>query len=76
MGDLRRDRFLYMGNELLGSFLDRFGEWAECVQDLLLPLLREGDIVADAGANVGMHAIPFAKAVGSRGLVHVFEPKA
>jgi FkbM family methyltransferase len=40
----------------------------------LRQLLRSGDIIFDVGANVGSHAIPLAKSLGSATQVHAFEP--
>ena len=37
--------------------------------------LREGDVVFDVGANIGTHAIAFAKTVGDAGRVAAFEPE-
>lgn len=34
----------------------------------------DGTTVIDIGANIGRHAIPLAKKVGVRGVVHAFEP--
>lgn len=40
----------------------------------ILPLIKEGDVVVDAGAFVGDHTIAYSKAVGKTGIVHAFEP--
>lgn len=40
----------------------------------ILPLIKPGDIVVDAGAFVGDHTIAYAKAVGPEGKVYAFEP--
>lgn len=40
----------------------------------ILPHLKEGDVVIDAGAFVGDHTIAYSKAVGATGVVHAFEP--
>lgn len=37
-------------------------------------LCKPGDIVIDIGANVGSHALPMARLVGSSGRVYAFEP--
>lgn len=41
---------------------------------LILPLIKEGDVVVDAGANIGDTAIPFAERVGPAGTIYAFEP--
>ena len=37
-------------------------------------IVKEGDIVLDCGANLGLHCRPLSKLVGSLGKVHAFEP--
>jgi len=64
----RNDRFV-------GRSLDLYGEWCESELDLLLPLIRAGDVVLDIGANIGTHAVPFAKAAGAAGRVIAVEPQ-
>lgn len=39
-----------------------------------VPLLREGAVVLDIGANVGAHTLPLARCVGSTGCVYAVEP--
>lgn len=39
-------------------------------------LVKEADVIIDIGANGGLHTIPLAKKVGSKGLVYAFEPQA
>ncbi len=41
---------------------------------LLANVLREGDVVADVGANIGIYSEFFARRVGAQGAVHSFEP--
>ncbi len=40
----------------------------------LMATVRPGDVVVDAGANVGFHALLLAKLVGPAGRVYAFEP--
>jgi FkbM family methyltransferase len=42
--------------------------------NLMLRLLRPGDVMIDVGANVGIFTLAAARAVGGAGLVHAFEP--
>jgi FkbM family methyltransferase len=44
------------------------------VRAVLMGLLRPGDVAVDAGANVGVLAVPMAAAVGPTGRVVCFEP--
>lgn len=39
------------------------------------PYLKPGDVVVDAGANLGAHTLSFAGAVGMQGSVFAFEPQ-
>lgn len=74
--DCRHGRFTFNKNDsFIGASLDEYGEWCEYELQLLLPLLSEGDVVIDVGANIGTHAIPFAKATGRSGAVYAFEPQ-
>ena len=49
--------------------------WAPFLTRTILRSLRLGDIVVDAGASVGYHALLFARRVGDRGHVFAFEPE-
>jgi predicted methyltransferase len=42
---------------------------------LFLQIVKPGDIVVNAGSNIGAFTVPLAKAVGPRGHVHAFEPQ-
>jgi len=59
----------YVGNRLV---ID--GAWMYHEVKLLLGLTGPGDVVVDAGANIGGFTLPLAKHVGPEGLVHAFEP--
>lgn len=42
--------------------------------ELLITVLRPGDVVYDVGSNIGLYAVFCAKAVGEQGQVIAFEP--
>lgn len=60
-------------DSLIGRSLDLYGEWAEAELSVLGHLLDPGDVVLDVGANVGTHAVFFARAVAPDGVVLAFE---
>lgn len=51
-----------------------FGSYEPVEVSLLLSLVNAGDVVVDAGANIGFFTFMLAKKVGSGGQVHSFEP--
>ena len=59
----------------IGRALDRYGEYSEQECALFRLLVRPGDVVIDAGANVGAHTLVFSRLVGDRGMVHAYEPQ-
>lgn len=60
----------------IGRALDLYGEYSESEVELLRRVLKPGDIVVEAGANVGGLTIPMADLVGPRGTVFAFEPQS
>jgi FkbM family methyltransferase len=67
---------MYNINDLIGGRgLELYGEakWADV--KLLGQLLHPGDIVVDAGANIGNHTVFYAKKVAPGGMVYSFEPQ-
>jgi len=50
------------------------GVWEPCESELVLNLLRPGDVFVDAGANIGYFTLLAASRVGPRGQVFAFEP--
>jgi len=64
------DTDLYVGRALL-----TYGEWTEPEVALLSQMLVPGHCVADIGANLGSHTVPFARAVREEGWVVAFEPQ-
>lgn len=72
----RHGTFAYPVNDkFVGRALDLYGEWCEAELEVLAPMLAEGDVVLDVGANIGTHTVFFAKAVGPKGKVLAFEPQ-
>ncbi len=59
----------YMGQAYL-----RYGECCEQETEFLLSLLRVPGLVVEAGANMGVHTVPMARALGERRLL-VLEPQ-
>jgi FkbM family methyltransferase len=59
----------------IGYSLGLYGEWAGAEIDLLARFIGLGSVVVDVGANIGTHAVAFAKRVGPTGRVLAFEPQ-
>lgn len=72
----RHGLFMYNTNDLyVGRAMDIYGEWAETEMELLGPILGQGQVVLDVGANIGTHTVFFAQRVGPQGRVFAFEPQ-
>jgi FkbM family methyltransferase len=59
----------------IGGALERYGEYSHLELELLLRYLKPGDVVVEAGANIGCHTLPIAQVVGASGRVLAFEPQ-
>lgn len=57
----------------MGKSIATYGESHAIEFAFLAQFLEAGDVVIDAGANIGTLTIPFAKAVGPTGKVYAFE---
>lgn len=64
-------KFLPKGQIAFGIFLNGF-ENREL--SLFQALIKEGDVVVDAGANIGLYSIVGSRVVGQSGKVYCFEP--
>ncbi|MBV9835917.1 MAG: FkbM family methyltransferase [Alphaproteobacteria bacterium] len=72
----RHGTFLYNTRDrFIGRSLELYGEYAELELQLLLRLIKPGDIVIDAGANLGALSVPMAQRVGPDGWVLAAEPQ-
>ncbi|MRG72561.1 FkbM family methyltransferase [Alphaproteobacteria bacterium HT1-32] len=59
----------------IGRSLELYGEYSGREVDAICRLLKPGDTVVDAGANIGVHSLAFARRVGESGDVIAFEPQ-
>lgn len=72
----RHGLMAYLANdEYVGRSLEHYGEFSEAEVHLLCELVSPGDVIVDAGANVGTHTVPLARRVGASGGVLAFEPQ-
>ena len=77
----RHGRMIVLARDVyIGRSLVEYGEWTEAEIALLTQLVRPGDDVIDAGANIGAHTLPLAARIaapeGTRsGEVYAFEPQ-
>jgi FkbM family methyltransferase len=59
----------------VGVYLDKYGEYGRDELELLKQVVRDGDVIVDAGAQYGITALGLAKVVGAQGSVFAFEPQ-
>lgn len=72
----RHGSFIVQDNDqYVGRSLAVYGEYSEGEWALLCQMVRPGDTIIEAGANIGGLTVPLAKAVGAMGLVYAFEPQ-
>lgn len=64
----RNDRYI-------GQSLITYGEFSEGEAALFRQLVRPGDVVVEAGANIGVHTRLLSGLVGESGAVYAFEPQ-
>ena len=74
--DTRHGRMLYnVNDQYVGKSLDVYGEYSEGEVEFFARVVGRGDLVIDVGANIGAHALWFAKATAPTGAVMAFEPQ-
>lgn len=59
----------------IGSAVIRYGEYSELEAQLLRQISRHGWCIVEVGANMGLHTLVLAKAVGPKGMVIAYEPQ-
>jgi FkbM family methyltransferase len=68
--------FVYNIHDMyIGRSLDQYGEFSEGEIDLFRQFVRPGMVVVEVGANIGVHTVFLAQAVGATGFVLAFEPQ-
>lgn len=72
----RYGQMIYPTDDLwIGRSYEMYGELCEIEADVYQRVVRPGDVVVEAGANIGGHTILFSKLVGNGGRVVAFEPQ-
>jgi FkbM family methyltransferase len=72
----RHGAMLFNRNDIyIGRSIELYGEFSEDEVVLFSRLVRAGDTVLEAGANIGAHTVPLANLVGRQGTVFAFEPQ-
>ncbi|MEO2022776.1 MAG: FkbM family methyltransferase [Pirellulaceae bacterium] len=62
-------------DEYIGRALDEYGEFSEGENEVFGQIVKEDDVVVEAGGNIGAHTIALARLAGPRGRVFTFEPQ-
>lgn len=70
IAETKNGRMMYLpGDNIIGKCLKFYGESHFHEAELLRKLVAPGDLVIDAGANIGVLTVPLAQTVGNNGLV-------
>jgi FkbM family methyltransferase len=64
--------FLLLRGDVVSTYANLYGKWAETEISLLQLLLQPGQNLIEVGSNIGLHTVPLAKVVGN-GKVICFE---
>jgi len=76
LGRLRYGQVIYNRNDAyIGRSIEAYGEYSGLEVSVFDQLLSAGQVVIDAGANIGVHTLFFARKVGPQGRVLAFEPQ-
>lgn len=62
-------------DQYIGQSLMLYGEFSEGEARMFRQLVGEGDLVVEAGANIGAHTVMLSRLVGLNGSVVAFEPQ-
>lgn len=74
--DFRYGKIMYnVLDEYVGKSLKLYGEYSQGEADLFDRLIKPGDCIVEAGANIGSLTIHLAQLAGDTGVVWAFEPQ-
>jgi FkbM family methyltransferase len=59
----------------IGRSIATYGEYSEGEVGLFAQICGPGDLVVEAGSNIGAHTVPLAQMVSPGGYVYAFEPQ-
>ena len=65
----------FRNDTYIGRALELYGEYSQSESDLFRRVLKSGDVVIEAGANIGALTVALAEIVGPSGEVHAYEPQ-
>lgn len=72
----RTGPMIYNKNDIYaGGSLQKYGEFSWLEREMFEQIVRPGQVVVEAGANIGAHTVSLARLVGARGAVLAFEPQ-
>lgn len=76
LADCRHGRMVFNRHDrYLGRSLLTYGEFSQGEGEFFEGILRPGDVVLEAGANIGAHTVHLSALVGPTGAVLAFEPQ-
>ncbi len=72
--NLKWGLFKLIEGDFISQYAQCYGEWSEVEVAVFHHILAASDNVIEVGANIGMHAVPLAKAI-PQGKLFCFEPQ-
>ncbi|MGX3067301.1 FkbM family methyltransferase [Ursidibacter arcticus] len=72
--DLRWGKFNLIQGDMISNISAHYGEWSDVEVTIFHSLLTPNANVIEVGSNIGMHAVPIAKAI-PQGKLLCFEPQ-